>query len=65
MMRSKYNDYWALNICSKYSYSWNTSNYMKIITLYDPTHVMSIVDPVAIGVDTKDRYWVLFREIVH
>ena len=64
MMRSKYSDYWALNICSEYSYSSNTSNYTKRITLSDLTHVMSMADPVAIGVDTKG-YWVLFGERVH
>ena len=27
-------------------------NYAKIISLYDPTHMMSMVDLVAIGVET-------------
>ena len=33
-------------------YSRRTSNYLKRITLFDLTHMMSMVDPVAIGVET-------------
>ena len=33
-------------------YLRRTSNYTKRITLFDPTHMMSLVDPVAISVDT-------------
>ena len=33
-------------------YSKRTSNYQKRIALCDPTHMMSIVDHVAIGVET-------------
>ena len=33
-------------------YSRRTSNYPKIITLFDPTHMMSMVDLVTIVVDT-------------
>ena len=33
-------------------YSRGTSNYVEIITLFNPTHMMSIVDPVVIGVET-------------
>ena len=32
-------------------YSRGTSNYPKIIALYDPTHMMSMVDHVAIGIE--------------
>ena len=30
-----------------------TLNYPEIITLFNPTHMMSMADPVAIGVDTS------------
>ena len=33
-------------------YSRRTLNYLKRITLSDPTHVMSMVGPVAISVET-------------
>ena len=33
-------------------YSRGTSNYLERITLSDPTHMMSMIDPVAIGVET-------------
>ena len=33
-------------------YSRRTSNYSKRMTLSDPTHVMSMADPVAISVKT-------------
>ena len=33
-------------------YSRRTSNYLERITLSNPTHMMSITDPIAIGVDT-------------
>ena len=33
-------------------YSRRTSNYPKRITLSNPTHIMSLTDPVAIGVET-------------
>ena len=33
-------------------YSRRKSNYLKIITLSNPTHMMSMVDNVAIGVET-------------
>ena len=33
-------------------YSKETSNYMERVTLSYPNHMMSIVDPVAIGVET-------------
>ena len=33
-------------------YSRRTSNYLERITLSDLTHIMSMVDPVAIGVET-------------
>ena len=33
-------------------YSRWISNYPKRITLYDPTHIMSMADPVAISVET-------------
>ena len=34
-------------------YSRGISNYPEIIILYDdPTHIMSMVDPIAIGVET-------------
>ena len=33
-------------------YSRRTSNYLERIALYNPTHMMSMVDPVAIGVET-------------
>ena len=33
-------------------YSRRISNYLKRIILSDPTHMMSIVDPIAIGVET-------------
>ena len=32
-------------------YSRRTSNYPKIITLSNPTHMMSMTDPIAIGVE--------------
>ena len=34
-------------------YSRRTSNYPKRISLYDLTHMMSMADPVAIGVETS------------
>ena len=33
-------------------YSRGTSNYLEKITLYDPTHMISMADLVAIGVET-------------
>ena len=33
-------------------YSREISNYSKIIVLSDPTHMMSMVDPIAIDVQT-------------
>ena len=33
-------------------YSRRTSNYQEIIALSNPTHMMSMVDPIAIGVET-------------
>ena len=33
-------------------YSRRTSNYQERITLSNPTHMMSMADPVAIGVET-------------
>ena len=33
-------------------YSRRTSNYPKRITLSNPTHMISMVDPIAIGVET-------------
>ena len=33
-------------------YSRRTSNYPERITLYNLTHMMSMVDPIAIGVET-------------
>ena len=33
-------------------YSRRTSNYSERITLFNPTHMMSMVDPIAIGVET-------------
>ena len=32
-------------------YSRRTSKYPEIISLYNPTHMMSMTDPVAIGVE--------------
>ena len=34
-------------------YSRSTSNYLEIITLSDPTHIMSMTDHVAIIVETQ------------
>ena len=33
-------------------YSRRTSNYLERIALSDPTHMMSMGDPIAIGVET-------------
>ena len=33
-------------------YSRRTSNYPERITLFNPTHMMSMVDPIAISVET-------------
>ena len=33
-------------------YSRKTLNYPERITLYNPTHMMSMADPIAIGVET-------------
>ena len=33
-------------------YSRRTSNYSEIIALSNPTHMMSMADPIAIGVET-------------
>ena len=33
-------------------YSRRTSNYPEIITLSNPSHMMSMADPIAIGVET-------------
>ena len=33
-------------------YSRRTSNYSERITLYNPSHMMSMDDPIAIGVET-------------
>ena len=32
-------------------YSRRTSNYVERITLSDPTHLMSLVDPIVVGVE--------------
>ena len=37
-------------------YSRGTSNYPERITLSDPTHMMSMVDPLAIGMETLRIY---------
>ena len=37
-------------------YSRGTSNYLERITLYDPTHMMSMVDLVSIDVETLRIY---------
>ena len=37
-------------------YSRETSNYPGRITLSNPTHIMSMADPVAIGVETLMIY---------
>ena len=34
-------------------YSRGTSNYLERISLSDPTHMMSMIDPVAIDVETQ------------
>ena len=36
-------------------YSRGTSNYPERITLSDPTYMMSVVDPVAIGVEETEE----------
>ena len=33
-------------------YSRRTSNYLEIIALSNPSHMMSMADPIAIGVET-------------
>ena len=33
-------------------YLRRTSNYQEKITLYNPTHMMGMVDPIALGVET-------------
>ena len=33
-------------------YSRRTSNYLERITLSNPTHTMSVADPISIGVET-------------
>ena len=33
-------------------YSRRTSNYSEIISLFSQTHIMSMADPIAIGVET-------------
>ena len=39
---------------------------MERIALSPSTHMINMADFVAIGVETlKDRWWVLFEEIVH
>ena len=45
-------------------YSRRTSNYPEIITLSDLTHVMSMADHVAIGIETPmiDSGWYLEKE---
>ena len=47
-------------------YSRRTSNYPKRIVLSDLTHMMSMVDPVAIGVETPriDRGYSLEKEFI-
>ena len=35
-----------------YQYSRSTSNYLERITLFDLTHIMSVVDPIDINVKT-------------
>ena len=37
-------------------YSRGISNYLIRITLSDPTHMMSMADPIAIGVETLRIY---------
>ena len=34
-------------------YSRRISNYQEIITLYDSTHMMNMIDPLAIDVETS------------
>ena len=51
-------------------YSRGTSNYSQRITLFDPTHMMSMVDPVAIGmeilrIDSGRSLEKEFTELIH
>ena len=51
-------------------YSRRTSNYPERITLFNPTHLMSMTDPLAIGVEILriDRGCFLekeFTELIH
>ena len=51
-------------------YLIETSNYQKIITLSDPTHMISMVDPIAIGVealriDSGCSLDKIFIELIH
>ena len=48
-------------------YLRRTSNYSKRISLSDPTHMMSIANPITMGVETLriDILWVLFAERIH
>ena len=41
-----------------------TLHYLEIITLYDPTHMINMVDHIAIGVETLkiDSGWSLKKE---
>ena len=45
-------------------YSRRTSNYPEIIALSNPSHMMSMADPIAIGVETLriDSGWSLEKE---
>ena len=47
-------------------YSKRSSNYPERITLYNPTHMMSMADPIAIGVETLriDSGWSLEKEFI-
>ena len=46
-------------------YSRRTSNYPERIALSNPTHMMIMADPIAIGVETLRIDGVLFGERVH
>ena len=37
-------------------YSRGASNYLKRITLYDPAHMMSMIDPIAFSEETLRIY---------
>ena len=51
-------------------YSRRTLNHLERIVLYDPTHLISMVDPMAIGLETQmiDSLYSLekeFTELIH